>query len=36
MVGMDKKDSNSSDEVQSKRHKMLEADLEIDPIIDEY
>ena len=36
MVGMDQKDSNSSVEVQSKRSKMLEEDLEIDPIIDEY
>ena len=36
MVGMDQKDSNSSDEVQSKRRKMLEEDLEIDPTIDEY
>ena len=36
MVGMDQKDSNSSDEVQNKRLKMLEEDLEIDPIIDEY
>ena len=37
MVGMDQKDSNSSDEVQSKRRKMsVEDDLQIDPIIDEY
>ena len=43
---MDQKDSNSSDEVQSKRRKMSVEDdewlsndlqdLEIDPIIDEY
>ena len=42
MVGMDQKDSNSSDEVQSKRCKVsvavdgwLSNELQIDPIIDE-
>ena len=36
MVDVDQKDSNSSEEVQSKRREMLEEDLEIDPIIDDY
>ena len=45
MVGMDQKDSNSSDEVQIKRCNVtavaddascLFRDLEIDPIVDEY
>ena len=37
MFGMDQKESNSSDEVQSKRREMsVEDDLQIDPIMDEY